>query len=165
MLEFRGRKRQVMTPGRYTELFFLDEATAQAAGHRPCAECRHTRFLDFCNAWGRAHPDSGKSARPAAQEIDDRLHAERIAPARSKRTFETALDGQPTAYSCLCLRGAEQAFLVRSEYLLAWSPGEYSEGRRRPKVKQVRLLTPPSTVKAIQAGYVPDLHQSALALT
>ena len=60
VLEFRGRKRQVMTPGRYTELFFLDEATALAAGHRPCAECRHARFLDFCNAWGQAHPDERK---------------------------------------------------------------------------------------------------------
>src|SRR5262245_66499612 len=54
VLEFRGRKRRVMTPGRYTELFFLDEATALAAGHRPCAECRHSRFLAFCTAWGQA---------------------------------------------------------------------------------------------------------------
>src|SRR6516162_1328107 len=56
VLDFRGRKRPVMTPGRYTELFFLDEATALAAGHRPCAECRHIRFIAFCNAWGRGHP-------------------------------------------------------------------------------------------------------------
>lgn len=64
VLEFRGRKRQVMTPGHYTELFFLDEATALAAGHRPCAECRHARFLDFCSAWGQANPQGGRSARP-----------------------------------------------------------------------------------------------------
>ncbi len=56
VLEFRGRKRSVMTPGRYTELFFLDEATALAAGHRPCAECRRARFLAFCDAWRAAHP-------------------------------------------------------------------------------------------------------------
>ena len=56
VLEFRGRKRTVMTPNRYTELFFLDEATALAAGHRPCAECRHARFIDFCLAWKAAHP-------------------------------------------------------------------------------------------------------------
>ena len=95
VLEFRGRKRRVMTPGRYTELFFLDEATALAVGHRPCAECRHARFLDFCNAWRTAHPDGGRSGRPTAQEIDDRLHAERVAPDRSKRTFEAALDELP----------------------------------------------------------------------
>src|SRR4051812_33986092 len=92
---FRGRKRRVMTPGRYTELFFLDEATALAAGHRPCAECRHARFLDFCNAWGQAQRDRRRSARPTAQEIDDRLHAERVAADRSQRTFEAALDGLP----------------------------------------------------------------------
>lgn len=95
VLAFRGRKRQVMTPGRYTELFFLDEATALAAGHRPCAECRHARFLDFCNTWGAANPNDGTSARPTAQEIDDRLHAERLAPDRSKRSFVAALDDLP----------------------------------------------------------------------
>lgn len=56
VLEFRGRKRTVMTPGNYTELFFLDEATALAAGHRPCAECRHARFIDYCNAWKLVNP-------------------------------------------------------------------------------------------------------------
>src|SRR5271165_2223057 len=77
--EFRGRKRQVMTPGRYTELFFLDEATALAAGHRPCAECRHARFLAFCNAWKTAHPGHDTSPRPTADQIDCRLHSERLA--------------------------------------------------------------------------------------
>ena len=84
VLEFRGRKRQVMTPGRYTELFFLDEATALAAGHRPCAECRHARFLDFCNAWGTAHPSKDELPRPTAMMIDDRLHSERLASDRSE---------------------------------------------------------------------------------
>src|SRR5919204_6549006 len=56
VLDLKGRKRRVMTPGRYTELFFLDEATALAAGHRPCAECRRARFLAFCSAWGTANP-------------------------------------------------------------------------------------------------------------
>jgi hypothetical protein len=92
VLEFRGRKRTVLTPGHYTEFFFLDEATALSAGHRPCAECRHARFLDLCNAWGAAHPADGTSARPTSQEIDDCLHAERIAPDCSKRPFVAALD-------------------------------------------------------------------------
>src|SRR5262249_46416914 len=95
VLEFRNRKRTVMTPGRYTELFFLDEATALAAGHRPCAECRHARFLAFCHAWGTAHPVDGTSSRPTATVIDDRLHAERIASDRSKRSFVAALDELP----------------------------------------------------------------------
>src|SRR6266567_796730 len=96
VLEFRGRKRSVMTPGHYTELFFLDEATALAAGHRPCAECRHARFLAFGNAWKTAHPGNNGSARPTtADEIDSRLHTERLAADRSKRSFVAALDEMP----------------------------------------------------------------------
>jgi len=165
VLEFRGRKRRVMTPGRYTELFFLDEATALAAGHRPCAECRHARFIHFCNAWGQAHPDGGRSGRPTAQEIDDRLHAERVAPDLSKRTVEAALDGLPDGVFVTVPAWGEEAYLIRGDDLLAWSPGGYCERRRRPKGEEVRVLTPPSTVKAIQAGYVPEVHPSALALT
>ena len=165
VLVFRGRKRRLMTPGRYTELFFLDEATALAAGHRPCAECRHARFLVFCNAWGTAHPGDGGSSRPTANEIDDRLHAERLAPDRSKLTFEAALDGLPDRVFVAVPAWGEQAYLVWGDDLLAWSPGGYRERRRRPKGEEVRVLTPPSTVKAIRAGYVPDLHPSALTLT
>ncbi len=165
VLEFRGRKRQVMTPGRYTELFFLDEATALAAGHRPCAECRHTRFLDFCNAWGQAHPVGGRSARPTAPEIDDRLHVERVAPDRSKRTFEAALDGLPDGVFVSVPAWGDGAYLVRGDELLRWSLGGYRERRRRPKRVMVNLLTPPSAVATIRAGYTPDLHPSALALT
>src|SRR4051812_48540498 len=131
VLEFRGRKRRVMTPGRYTELFFLDEATALAAGHRPCAECRYARFLDFCNAWRQVNPDGDNSARPTAQEIDDRLHAERIAPDRFKRTFEAALDGLPDGVFVSVLAWGEQAYLVQGDSLVAWSPGGYREQRRR----------------------------------
>jgi len=162
--EFRGRKRQVMTPGRYTELFFLDEATALAAVHRPCAECRHARFLDFCNAWEQARSDGGRSAKPTAQEIDDRLHAERVAPDRSKRTIEAAVDELPDGVFVAVSAWGDDV-LVRGDELLAWAHGGYRERRRRPKGEKVRLLTPPSTVKAIRASYVPDLHPSALALT
>src|SRR5580693_3919175 len=72
VLEFRGRQRTVMKPHSYTELFFLDEATALAAGHRPCAECRHARFIDFCMAWKAAHPEARSSRRATADEMDDR---------------------------------------------------------------------------------------------
>jgi hypothetical protein len=164
VLEFRGRQRQVMTPGRYTELFFLDEATALAAGHRPCAECRHASFLDFCNAWGQAHTNGGTAARPTAQEIDDRLHAERIAPDRSKRTTVAALDEMPDGVIVVVAAWGEQAYLVGGDSLLAWSPGGYGVRQRRPKGEQVNVLTPPSTVAAIRAGYVPEVHLSALAL-
>src|SRR5215472_1932663 len=95
VLEFKERKRQVMTPGHYTELFFLDEATALAAGHRPCAECRRERFNAFRMAWRSAHPGSSDSPLPSAEEIDCQLHAERVGPDRSKRLFEASLDELP----------------------------------------------------------------------
>jgi hypothetical protein len=164
VLDFRGRKRTVMTPGHYTELFFLDEATALAAGHRPCAECRHARFLAFCNAWRTALPVAGTSARPTAAVIDDRLHAERIASGRSKHSFVATLDELPDGVFVTVAAWGETAYLVRGDHLLAWSAGGYGERRERPKGEEVKVLTPPSTVKAIRAGYVPDIHPSGVAV-
>ncbi len=165
VLEFRGRKRQVMTPGRYTELFFLDEATALAAGHRPCAECRHSRFLAFCIAWRTAHPAEGGSSRPTADEIDSQLHTERLAPDRSKRSFMGNLDEMPDGVFVTVAAWGELAYLVWGDHLLAWSPGGYGERRRRPKGGEVRVLTPKSTVETIRAGYVPEIHASAAGVT
>jgi hypothetical protein len=161
VLEFRGRKRRVMAPGRYTELFFLDEATALAAGHRPCAECRHVRFLDFCNAWGAVHPADSPSTRPTADEIDRRLHAERIATVCSLRSFVAALNDLPDGVIVAVAAWGKRAFLVRGNYLLAWSSGGYGKRRLRPKNESVQVLTPKSTVETIRAGYVPEIHASA----
>jgi hypothetical protein len=162
---FRGRKRQVMTPGRYTELFFLDEATALAAGHRPCAECRHTRFLAFRNAWRTANPGDNGSPRPTAPMIDDRLHAERIGSDHSKRSFMGNLDEMPDGVFVTVAARGEQAYLVWGDHLLAWSPGGYGERRRRPKGEEVNVLTPQSTVGTIRAGYIPEIHASAAGVT
>jgi hypothetical protein len=161
VVEFRGRKRTIMSPNSYTELFFLDEATALAAGHRPCAECRHARFLDFCNAWKAAHPKADDLQRPTADEIDNRLHAGRLAPDRSKRFFSGKLDDLPDGVFVKVEGWGEQAFLVLDDSLLAWSPGGYQERRPRLKVKNVSILTPSSTVAAIRAGYSPVVHASA----
>jgi hypothetical protein len=128
VLEFRGRKRTVMTPGSYTELFFLDEATALAAGHRPCAECRHARFLDFYHAWKRAHPGHRDAQRPTADEIDCRLHAERVAADRSKRSFTRALDQLPDGVLVTLEALGEQAYLVQGGCLLEWSPEAIGNG-------------------------------------
>jgi hypothetical protein len=161
VLEFRGRKRIVMTPNRYTELFFLDEATALAAGHRPCAECRHARFLAFCRAWKVAQLGDSGSQRPRADEIDHCLHAERLTPDRSKRTFPANLDELPDGVFVAIAPRGEQPYMVRGKRLLAWSPGGYRESLPRPRHETVKLLTPPSTVAAIRAGYIPDIHSSA----
>ncbi len=162
VLEFRGRKRTVMTPNSYTELFFLDEATALAAGHRPCAECRHARFLDYCSAWKLAHPGPGGTNRPTANEIDNRLHAERVAPDRSKRTFTAALDELPDGVFVTGEAFGSRAYMVLGDLLLEWSPAGYKEARHRPKGVIAVVLTPPSTVATIQAGYNPEVHPSAL---
>jgi len=106
VLEFRGRRRQVMSPSRYTELFFLDEATALAAGHRPCAECRRARFLDFCHAWEKVHPVDDGASRPTADAIDRRLHAERLAPDHSSLA---SLDDLPDGVFVSVAAWGEQA--------------------------------------------------------
>ncbi|HEY7331136.1 MAG TPA: hypothetical protein VH592_26105 [Gemmataceae bacterium] len=162
VLEFRGRKRKVMTPGRYTELFFLDEATALAAGHRPCAECRHARFLDFCNTWKSANATVEGSSRTTAAEIDDCLHAERLTADRSKRTFPALLDELPDGVFVTAQAWGDQPYLVLGESLLAWTLGGYRDRQRRPRRETVQVLTPKSTVRTIHAGYVPEIHSSAV---
>jgi hypothetical protein len=163
VLEFRGRKRQVMTPGHYTELFFLDEATALAAGHRPCAECRRSRF----NAFRRSLVIGwvGKDNPPhSAVEIDRQLHAERVSSDHSKRTYSANLDDLPDGVF-VQLPGSEAiAHLLWGTTLLLWSPGGYAARIDRPRGVEVRVLTPELTVRAIRGGYIPHLHISGKVL-
>src|SRR5262249_37631086 len=91
VLEVRGRQGTIMAPNRYTELFFLDEATALAAGHRPCFECRRAWFLAFRDAWAKGNCVGSDPGAIRAAAIDDRLHAERLGADRSKRTFRAGL--------------------------------------------------------------------------
>ncbi|MBV8118095.1 MAG: hypothetical protein JOZ01_08955 [Candidatus Eremiobacteraeota bacterium] len=149
-LEFRGRKRAVMQPHRYTELFFLDEAAAFSAGHRPCAECRREVYQRFRELWIACHGGSGK-----ADDIDDRLHVERIAR-RTKRTYGTATDNLPNG-TFVALD--DRAWLVWGEALFAWSDSGYIERRSRPG-GHVEVLTPPSIVRIFEAGYRPAIHPS-----
>ncbi len=158
VLEFRGRKRNVMTPDRYTELFFLDEATALAAGHRPCAECRRERFNAFRNAWRLEE----NLQPPTAAEIDNRLHAERLAPDKKKKVFLANLADLPNGVFIRIADGGENAYLVWNDRLLLWTAGGYSGQKKRPHDAKVVVLTPKSTVEAIRAGYVPEIHPSAV---
>jgi hypothetical protein len=160
LMEFKGRKRQVMTPGHYTELFFLDEATAFAAGHRPCAECRRERCDAFRRALAAGTADESLSS---AVEIDRRLHAQRVAPDRSKRTHAADLDALPDGVFVL-LPGAERTpHLTLSGSLVAWTAGGYANRGERPGGITAEVLTPELTVRAIRGGYTPDLHPSAFA--
>ena len=150
-LEFRGRHRQVMTPGRWTELFFLDEVTALAAGHRPCAECRHAAFRAFQQAWRAALPHAPANA----DAMDVVLHAERRLAAWCKRTSVARIEALPDgAFVAL----DERAWLVYGERLHAWTTDGYTEHVARPARGDVTLLTPPSIVAALRTGYVAAVH-------
>jgi hypothetical protein len=157
VLEFKGRKRAVMQPGCYTELFFLDEATGLAAGHRPCAECQRQRFRAFRAAWVAGASNRGVNRTPTAVEIDDRLHGERVG-AGEKVRFGADLDALPDGVFVTLEGDDATAHLVWRGELLVWSPGGYRERRPLPAGVRVSVLTPISTVAAIRAGYVPAVH-------
>jgi hypothetical protein len=161
VLEFNGRHRTVMTPNRYTELFFLDEATALAAGHRPCFECRRGRFVAFRSAWTAGNRPNVGPDPIKVKVIDDQLHTERIGADRLKQTYRANLDDLPNGvFVNLYGRGGE-AFLIWDDELLTWSPGGYRERLRKPRNEVATVLTPQSTVNAIWSGYLPEIHPSA----
>ena len=149
VLDFKGRQRDVW--GRYyTELFFLDEVTAFAAGHRPCFECRRKDAERFATLF------SGKTKRASAGAMDDALHAERL-DGKSKRTHARALDTLPDG-AMIALDG--EAFAVRGQHLLRWTPSGYAGKRPRPR-GDVDVLTPPSMLTVLARGYAPLWHPSA----
>jgi hypothetical protein len=151
-LDFKGRHRNVWGAG-YTELFFLDEPTALAAGHRPCFECRRADAQAFAAAF--AH---GPASR--ADEIDRVLHAERL-DGRAKRRQRRAIDGLPDGGVLTLADEPGIAFAVRGPALLQWSPTGYTAARPRPRNLMVDVLTPPGTLTALSVGYRPRWHPSA----
>jgi len=161
-LRFRGwHREQLLQPGRFTELFFLDEATAFAAGHRPCALCRREDYVHFGRIWRELHQgDAGADA------IDQRLHGERVAPdTREQLHHRALLDELPDG--AFVLRD-EAPWLVVGPELLRWTPAGYVDARLRPNGEETLLITPPSLVAVLRAGWrpaVPLLHPSALAAT
>ena len=159
-LEFRGRRRSsLMQPGRYTELFFLDEATAFAAGHRPCAECRRKDYVRFVEMWGELHP--GESG---ADAMDARLHGERVdQDTRGQRHHEGSLDDLPDGAYVLA---DGEAWLAFGPNLFRWTAAGYDAQRRR-RGGSATVITPPSLAAILRAGWrpttVPMLHPSAAA--
>ena len=150
-LKFKGRRRQVFGDG-YTELFFLDEVTALAAGHRPCFECRRGDANAFASAWERA---TGSLLR--APEMDRVLHAERLDGHR-KRTHRLNLDALPVG--AMIARDGH-AFALRGDRLLPWTPAGYAQALPRPDDEIAKVLTPPSILAVLRAGYRPQWHPSA----
>lgn len=157
-LEFQGWQRgELRRPGRFTELFFLDEATALAAGHRACALCRREDYVRLGAIWRELHP-----GRAGADAIDAQLHDERVESASGgKRYHEAPLDDLPDGAFVLA---DETAWLVLGDELLAWTPAGYAARRPRPEQERATVITPPSLVEVLRAGWaplVPLLHPSA----
>jgi hypothetical protein len=155
VLEFRGRRRKVMGGRSWTELFFLDEATAFAAGHRPCFYCRRDDANRFRSCW-----EKGNSIGDVlAPEIDAVLHRERLASSKTLHRLPMPSAKLPDG---TMLQAGRDSFLIVQGRALQWSPGGYSRAARIGN--DAMLLTPPSTVRAFAAGYRPVLHPSATHL-
>jgi hypothetical protein len=154
-LRFKGRHRTpLLQPGKFTELFFLDEATAFAAGHRPCALCRRADYNRFGELFAALHPGTA-----GADAIDAQLHIERLDGGR-RRLHRAKLGTLPDGAFVI---HTDEPHLVAGGELRQWTPGGYTSTRRPPGGGTIRLLTPPSLVEVLRAGWdgaVPLLHPS-----
>ncbi|HEX6520554.1 MAG TPA: hypothetical protein VF070_11175 [Streptosporangiaceae bacterium] len=164
VLSYKGIRRVQWSPRRLTELYFLDEATALAAGHRPCGECRYRDYQEFKRCWGSVF-----GSVPRVQDIDGRLHADRLldglrrdrfGSASVRRTFAAPASSLP-AGTMVSLDGG--TWLVHGDELLRWTPGGYRERRPVSSVPGagITVITPRATVSVLAAGYRPVLHSSA----
>jgi hypothetical protein len=163
VLQWRGVRRDVIPPTspspstrRWTALFFLDEATALAAGHRPCGYCRRSAYVSFTEAWRLA---SGLERPPRAGEMDARLHAERVEPRTRRQRTRPALAGELPDGAMVRLDGT--CGLLAGGRFRPWSFTGYLDPITLRPATPVELLTPPATVAAIATGYRPLLHPSA----
>ncbi len=154
LLAFKGRRRPLMAPRSYTELFFLDEAVALAAGHRPCAECRRADYLRFRTCWSHAF-----GTHPPLADLDRQMHQSRIDPAtREHLTHQAALDDLPDG--AFLLHNAAP-HLVWGQHLLPCTPLGYGTALPRPQKGDAVVLTPAVTVAVLHAGYRPVLARTA----
>jgi hypothetical protein len=154
-LEFKDwRRSALLQPGKFTELFFLDEATAFAAGHRPCALCRREDYVRFCARWIELHP-----GQVGADAMDAQLHDERLTSDRRQRHHPASLSGVPDGAFVL---HRDTPWLVAGSELLRWTPAGYAEREPRGDGRAL-VITPPSLVAILPGweGAVPLLHPSA----
>jgi hypothetical protein len=157
VLEFKDRKRQIMKPDRYTELFFFDEATAFAAGHRPCFECRRKDYEKFKSLWLKGNPGHCFTHRTSIQEIDRVLHRERISADGSKILFKANIGELP--YGTF-IEFEGEPYVLANKLIYHWTPFGYDRKIQLRSLTEVQVLTPASTVQAFRAGYVPQIFLS-----
>ena len=159
--DFKGIDRRPLfktEPFSYSELFFLDEATAYAAGHRPCNDCRKEALSLFKSIWLLTHRDEGNTHPLTVKEIDDRLHSERLDHNGAKATYAASISSLPPG-TMFSYEGG--AFLVQADGIRRWTSSGYHTASADPSTT-VAVLTPPSIVKMIQQGLPVQVHESAL---
>ena len=151
-LSFRGRRVAQWDPNRYTPLFFLDDAVALAAGHRPCAECRRKAYHTYRTLWAETH----SGAMAYAADMDAQLHQEPTGPGEYRARWEALPDGVFVATD-------SGPAVVVGDHFAVWDRHDniYREKRPRPKAGSARVLTPPCTVDIIRAGYPVQIDDSA----
>ena len=156
---FKGIDRKpLFQPGRYSELFLLDEATAFAAGHRPCAYCQRDRFNQFKEHWVKVNVPNATVASVSIKEIDTVIHQDRAARGGVKVTFDAPAASLPDG-TMIELNGT--AALIHKSGLLQWSFTGYTPFLLTPELQSVKVLTPRSIVQLFHAGFTPRSHASA----
>ena len=156
LLEFKDRKRELMSPNAYTELFFLDEVTALAAGHRPCAECRRSSYNEFRRAWMDGNRWEGSSVI-RAPEMDEALHQERI-EGDEKVTWNGRLSDLPHG---TMFEFDHKSYAICDGNILEWSFDGYSKADPVAFPEEVDVLTARSLVNVLATGFRPEFHVSA----
>ena len=161
VLKYKNARRSVMTPNRWTEVFFLDEATAFAAGHRPCGFCRHADFKRFKDLWIKANGEQyGLTTKTKMDIIDAIIHQERLDKNGVQKTFKSTLTALPDG-TFITLDEVDKAYLWFEQNLYEWSFSGYTKVSPFDKNREVTVLTPLSYVAVFKAGYVPEVHFSA----
>ena len=157
--QFKGRLNPVFAPNSYSQLFFVDEATAFAAGHRPCGECRRDRYKEFKAAWIQSNRGQIEIENPSVIDIDKILHSERVFEDKKKRTFEAKIGSLPQG---TIIEHEGKALLLWQDKLHEWSFDGYSQSQSSlsPSLS-VEVLTPPSIVRLFASGFTPQVHVSA----
>jgi hypothetical protein len=154
-LEFKGKHRTVMMPDRWTELFFLDEATAFAAGHRPCFECRKDDAKRFKSCWIKGNPTHNFTMATSINQIDEIIHHERIDDNKEKVLHERMLVDIPEGTFILL---NDEPYIFTQDKFHRWTPFGYENEIGIPEITTFAVLTPHSIVNALRAGYVPQIN-------
>ncbi len=158
LLEFKGRHRKLMAPGQYTELFFLDEATALAAGHRPCGTCQKSRYENFKQAWLKANNDFLPGIGASIKEIDERMQGERRVSAGESAAWTADIGDLPDG--TMLEMNRDEVWLKWRGRLYHWMPDGYDVSRAAPDKKSVVVITPRSVVRTLMEGYCPTFHKT-----